>query len=249
MKTGRGFFNWLTPSRLSLCINLPLALSGLPFGSFDAYTHIFFADHYRRAWFELVEPKWFGGFSVTSYPPLVHQLIALISRPISAVASLGGGTPAEVRFLGEAGAYWVVLVVVLVCLPIAVERFAHIFVPRRAARLAGWFSVGLPSVYLTAYAFGQLPTLAATTALLWTMAEGWEYTRTGKGRDLVLAVLLAGVTAALHHAVLLFAGVLGVAIGGKLWLEWFSAEVGRDEVRQHWGRAFLWASGAAGLGG
>ena len=56
------FPRWLTPSLFSLGLNLPLVLSGLQFYSFDAYTHLFFADHYRRWWFDLFEPRWFGGF-------------------------------------------------------------------------------------------------------------------------------------------------------------------------------------------
>lgn len=205
----------LTPSLLSLCVNLPLVLSGLPLSSFDAYTHIFFADHYRLRWFDLLEPRWFGGFSVSSYPPLVHQLIALISLPISALASLAGGTPNEIRFRGEAAGYSVLLWIVLACLPVTVERFAGIFAPKRAARTAAWLSVGLPSVYLTAYSFGQLPTLAASAALMWTFAEGWQYCQTGRWRDLVSAALWAGVTAATHHAVLLFAVLAGSAVAGR----------------------------------
>ncbi|MEK7279003.1 MAG: hypothetical protein AAB427_16785, partial [Chloroflexota bacterium] len=202
----------LTPGLLSFCLNLPLILSGLPFRSFDAYTHIFFADHYRRWPFDLFEPRWFGGFSVASYPPLTHQLIALFSFPLSALASLWGGTSNEIRFRGEAAAYCIVLLIVLAALPMAVERFAAIFVPARAARTAGWLAVGLPSVYLTAYAFGQLPTLAATAALLWAMGAGWQLIRGGRWRDLISAMLWAGVTAAAHHAVLLFAIIAGGAM-------------------------------------
>ena len=44
--------------------------------SYDAFTHMFFADHYARDWFSLWETRWYTGFNVVSYPPLVHQLIA-----------------------------------------------------------------------------------------------------------------------------------------------------------------------------
>ncbi|MBI3241058.1 MAG: O-antigen ligase family protein [Chloroflexi bacterium] len=209
------FPRWFTPSLLSLGLNLPLVLSGLPFSSFDAYTHIFFADHYRRAWFDLVEPRWFGGFSVASYPPLVHQLIALLSLPASALASMLGGAQNETRFRGEAVGFCLLLLLVLAFLPMATERFAAIFVPARAARTAGWLTVGLPSIYLTAYSFGQLPTLAATATLMWALAEGWRFCQTGQRRSLFSAILWAGVTAAAHHAVLLFALVAGAAIAGR----------------------------------
>jgi hypothetical protein len=38
-------------------------------GTYDAWVHIFFADHYQRSWFEMFEPRWYTGFSVASYPP------------------------------------------------------------------------------------------------------------------------------------------------------------------------------------
>jgi O-antigen ligase len=210
---------YLNASSLAFLIHLPLILSGLPFTSFDAYIHIFFADHYRRLWFNLYEAKWFGGFSVASYPPLVHQLMALISRPASIPAAIQGGTPQEIRFAGESIAYCIVLLGVLVALPIAVEHFARIFVPRRAARIAGWLSVGLPSIYLTAYSFGQLPTLAAATTLLWAMGQGWQFALNGRWRNLLSGILWAGVTAALHHAVLLFAVFAGLALTGQCLLD------------------------------
>jgi len=49
--------------------------------SYDAYNHMFFGDHYRLDWWTLWEPRWYTGFEITSYPPLVHQLIGLFGRP------------------------------------------------------------------------------------------------------------------------------------------------------------------------
>ena len=63
---------------LALCFHGPFVAAGFYRFSWDASTHMFFADHYRRSWFALWEPRWFGGFSVSSYPPLVHQLLALL---------------------------------------------------------------------------------------------------------------------------------------------------------------------------
>ncbi len=47
--------------------------------SYDALIHLFFANHYSQSWFEPWNYKWYTGFSVTSYPPLVHQAIAAFS--------------------------------------------------------------------------------------------------------------------------------------------------------------------------
>jgi len=47
--------------------------------TYDALIHLFFADHYATSWFEPWNYKWYTGFTVMSYPPLVHQSIALLS--------------------------------------------------------------------------------------------------------------------------------------------------------------------------
>ena len=47
--------------------------------TYDALIHLFFADHYANNWFEHWNYKWYTGFSVMGYPPLVHQLIAALS--------------------------------------------------------------------------------------------------------------------------------------------------------------------------
>jgi len=47
--------------------------------TYDAYVHIFFADHYAENWFENWDYRWYTGFTITSYPPLVHQIVALLS--------------------------------------------------------------------------------------------------------------------------------------------------------------------------
>src|SRR5512136_2554716 len=101
--------------------------------SYDAYVHIFFADHYRRDWWALWEPRWYAGFTVISYPPLIHQLIA-------ALAPLAG---IEI-------AWAIVLLSVLIALPTGVYAFARIFVSRRAAGYAAIASAVTPSIYLAA---------------------------------------------------------------------------------------------------
>ena len=47
--------------------------------TYDALIHTFFAEHYSNSWFEPWNYKWYTGFTVMSYPPLVHQLMALLS--------------------------------------------------------------------------------------------------------------------------------------------------------------------------
>jgi hypothetical protein len=47
--------------------------------TYDALIHLFFADHYANSWFEPWNYNWYTGLTVTSYPPLVHQSIAMLS--------------------------------------------------------------------------------------------------------------------------------------------------------------------------
>ena len=64
---------------MALADSRTLLLMQLPAGSFDTNFHIFLASHYAHHWFNPWNEKWFAGFSQTTYPPLTHQWIALVS--------------------------------------------------------------------------------------------------------------------------------------------------------------------------
>jgi len=207
---------------LALLFNLPFVLLRVQRFSYDAYTHIFFADHYRGSWWTLWEPRWYLGFSVASYPPLVHQLMALLSWPISAIIAAFAPEPepypGAFRWLGLEAAYVVLLLAVLCVFPLAVREFARVFVGPRATDWAALLAVFLPALLLSGWAFGQLPTLAATTALLLALACGAAFLQSGRAEyptlSLMQAVVLAALAGALHHAALLFAPFGALAIVG-----------------------------------
>ncbi len=200
---------------LSLLYNLPFALLKIHRGAFDTYIHIFLADHYRRSWFDLWEPRWYMGFSVASYPPLVHQLIALLSWPTG--VALRWIQPGSEPFRGawrwqsEEAAYVLVLLGVLVLIPLAVRAFARLFVGPRAANLAGLLAVVAPGLSLVLWSFGQLPSVMATGFILLAMTRGHRYLPGGRPRHLWQAVTLAAVAAATHHGVFLFVPFAGAA--------------------------------------
>jgi 4-amino-4-deoxy-L-arabinose transferase-like glycosyltransferase len=201
---------------LALCFHGPLVLAGFYRYSYDAGTHEFFADHYLRSPFGLWEPRWFGGFSVSSYPPLVHQLMA----------ALGTVTGVEIAF----GA---VLLATLVTLPYAVWRFAKIFLSPNVAVTTAIVSVFLPAFALTGHAFGQLPTLVALALTLLLAAEWMRYVERGERSTLLIVALLGGLAFTAHHATpVLFAPVVLLAS--------FIAGVRRIDLR-----ARLWRSLAA----
>jgi uncharacterized membrane protein len=67
---------------VAFAVHGPLLFMQLPAGSFDTNFHIFFASHYASHWFDPWNVKWFAGFSQTTYPPLTHQWIALLSNVV-----------------------------------------------------------------------------------------------------------------------------------------------------------------------
>jgi hypothetical protein len=67
----------LLPVLASLAVNLPAAFLGVYRFSYDAYTHIFLADHYRRDWFSLWDGRRFG----TDYcPSAIRKIWATFMR-------------------------------------------------------------------------------------------------------------------------------------------------------------------------
>jgi hypothetical protein len=197
----------LIPRRVRLATLLAFGLHGILILSaryrlsFDAYTHMFFADHYLYHWGTLWDPRWFGGFSVVSYPPLVHQLIALAGL-----------------LIGVDAGYALVSWVILSAYPLGIYAFSRIFVSRSAAAAAGLGAAVLPSIYLTAYTFGQLPTLTGALFALFSAAALADFLQTGRRLSAALAVLLVACVLGAHHATLLFLPELFFAVGLHCWL-------------------------------
>jgi len=155
--------------------------------SYDAFTHIFFADHYRRSWFNLWEPRWYGGFSVASYPPLFHQLTALLS--------FGFGV--------EAG-YQLMAMLSTVLLTLSVYFFSRILVGAEEASWSALVAAVFPSVSLLLNAFGQTPTLLSSALALLAAYAYSRYLREGLTRWLASASLLTALSGVAHHFTFLF---------------------------------------------
>lgn len=171
---------------LAFCLHGILILTGQYRLSYDAYNHMFFADHYLRNWWSLWEPRWYTGFEVTSYPPLVHQFMALLGR-----------------LTGVEAAYALALWAVLAAYPLAIYGFSRIFTGRTAASYAALGAALLPSLYLSAHTFGQLPSLACTMLALFAAVALASFLRNGDLLSGALAVSLSATAMAGHHATLL----------------------------------------------
>jgi len=163
--------------------------------SYDAYNHMFFGDHYRLDWWSLWDARWYTGFPVNSYPPLVHQLIGALSH-----------------LVGIEAAFAILLWITLTFLPLAVYAFARIFVGNVSAGYAALGAAFLPSMYLTAHIFGQLPTLFGALLALFGAASFAHYLQEGGLHNLALSLALSTATMAAHHATLLLQPVLIFAV-------------------------------------
>lgn len=181
------------PHRVKIATLIAFGLHGLIIlagGSrlgYDAFTHMFFADHYLHSWWSLWETRWYTGFEVISYPPLVHQLIAFLAR-----------------LVGVNAGYGLLLWLVVIIYPLAIYHFSHIFTGDRAAGYAAIGAAMLPSLFLSAHTFGQLPTLAATLLVLLSMRPLADFLQHGNPLSGALAISVFATLMAAHHATLLF---------------------------------------------
>ena len=192
---------------VALAVHGPLLLMQLPSGSFDANFHIFFASHYAHHWFDPWNEKWFAGFSQTTYPPLTHQWIALVSNVV-----------------GLKMGYMLVQLIGVLLLPVGVYRFARIWVEDRAASYAALGSIFLGALAFLVYQAGQLATVTSAALYLNALPYLYEWITESDGRSLVKGIAISLAAAAAHHVTLIF-GVVFFA-GPVLWTAFLDA---RDE--------------------
>ncbi len=171
----------------ALAVHLPLLLMKLPLQSYDANFHIFFASHYVHHWFNPWNPKWFAGFSQTTYTPLPQQWVALISR-----------------VTGLDMAYMAVQMAAILLLVVGVYRFSLLWVSARAASFAALASVFVGSESFLIYSAGQLATTASAPIYLLALPYLFEWVRRGGWRPFLKASVLFTTAAAAHHVTLLF---------------------------------------------
>ena len=209
---------------VALAVHGPLLLMQLPAGSFDANFHIFLASHYAHHWFNPWNEKWFAGFSQTTYPPLTHQWIALVST----VAGLKMG-------------YMLVQLVAVLLLPVGVFRFAKIWVDERSASYAALGSIFLGALAFLVYQAGQLATVTSAALYLNALPYFYEWATEASGRSLVKGLAVSLAAAAAHHVTLIFGTVLFA--GPVLWIACVDAHDGRarGSLRGVIGRAVAFA--------
>lgn len=162
--------------------------------TYDAFVHIFFADHYSRFWFEPWEYRWYTGFLTTSYPPMVHQVIALIGKIF----------PLKVAFC-------IYAIFILEILVIGIYRFTKLFFDKTTAGVAAILTVVLSSIIETLHVYGQMPTLTGLAFLLNALPFLYQYLVKRKLGYLVMTLAFLSVTVSAHHVTAIFGMVFFIA--------------------------------------
>ena len=156
--------------------------------TYDALIHLFFADHYAHSWFEPWNYEWYTGFTVMSYPPLVHQSIGLLSL-------IGG-----LKF----GLFTVALISIVLFIT-GVYRFSLLITSNRTvAGYASILAVFSSSFVETLHIFGQLPSIVGISILMHALPEIYLWLKTGKRWYLATSLSLIAVTVTSHHVTPIF---------------------------------------------
>ncbi|WP_296705099.1 hypothetical protein, partial [Algoriphagus sp.] len=181
--------------------------------TYDAYVHLFFADHYSRFWFEPWEYRWYTGFLTISYPPLVHQLLALISKIF----------PLKIAFS-------IYSILVYEALIIGIYRFTKMFYSKQTAGVASILAVVLSSLVETLHVYGQVPTLTGLAFLLNALPFLYQYIKTSDWRYLLMSLSFIAVVVSSHHVTAIFGMVFFIAPAMLMALVDSQPELGRKSI-------------------
>lgn len=156
--------------------------------TYDALIHLFFADHYASSWFEPWNYEWYTGFTVQSYPPLVHQSIGLLSY-------IGG-----LKF----GMFTVALIAIVLFIT-GTYRFSLLITSNKTvAGYACVLAVFSSSFVETLHIFGQLPSIVGVSVLMHALPEIYLWLKTGRKWYLATSLSLISVTVTSHHVTPIF---------------------------------------------
>ena len=162
--------------------------------TYDAYVHMFFASHYAESWFESWNYQWYTGFTITSYPPLVHQYVALASKFIGLkLAFISWGFIISLLFIR--GAY----------------HFARLFVNEKVATYTAFAAVFSFSFLEALHIFGQLPSITGITFVLNACPEVYKFFRHKKWFFFFTGISMLAVTTSAHHVSTIFGAVFFIA--------------------------------------
>jgi hypothetical protein len=180
-----------------LLFNIPLVYFRIYESSYDAFTHLFFANHYKSSWFNIWNSKWYGGFQVSGYTPLSHQLMALISW-----------------LTGLSYSFGILSLIALLTLIWSVKRLSIAL--ELDSKILPWLVGFSPAFYLFVYIFGQLPGILSTAFLFAGVSYLVYYVRRdfatiGAGkRYLILAALFFSLSFFTNQLIFFLASPLAI---------------------------------------
>ena len=186
-----------------------LALLAFPFAlsigtsGYDAPIHMFFGDHYVRSWFDLWDPRWYNGFTVASYPPLAHQLLAILE--------LTSGKPTL--------SYALLSSISIALYAYALARYSNLFLGRRVSILGSIASILAPATMISFLIYGHLTTILSTALTFLSFTMFIEYAKRRRRLNLLASSLLASASIYSHHfTALVFSPILFITTISHLWL-------------------------------
>lgn len=162
---------------------------------------MFFAEHYANNWMETWNFKWYTGFTMTSYPPLIHHLIAIVSK-----------------LIGLKGAFISVAICSIMLFVRGVYQFSKIWVSETVAGYACLLAVVSSSYIEAIHLFGQLPSVTGMALLLNACPELYKWIVKDKWTSFLKGISIIACVTAAHHVTTIFgmvffiAPVLGVAV-------------------------------------
>lgn len=157
---------------------------------FDSWTHLFFASHYLMGWWTPIDNRWYLGIDVTTYPPLLHQLLAAVAWPLTAVLPVPSALQAAYIGIGFGLA---------VLYPLSVYQFGTVLTSRRAAAAGAFVGAMFSGWWMLFYGYGQFPTLLALVFALFGGKALSLYLGSKRRKAGVLAVLLTAMVPMTHH--------------------------------------------------
>jgi len=162
--------------------------------TYDAYVHMFFADHYARSWFDPWEPRWYTGWTLTSYPPGAHQTIAALST-----------------VLGLKNAFVATIILAVGLFTLGIYRFGRLWVSEESAAYGALLAVFSSCICQTVHVYGQIPTMYSMALLLNAIPQVKVWVERGRaGRLFVALAGMAGVVA-VHHVTVIFGATFFLA--------------------------------------
>lgn len=180
---------------------------------YDTWTHLFFASHYVFDWFAPVDARWYLGLEVTRYPPLSHQVLALLTTPLVAA-----GVDLRVALVTV---YKLVVAALTAALPLAVYQYGRELVDVRSAATGAVVAAVFSGWWMMLLGFGQYPTVFAVVVTLFGARALGVALRTRTRRHVALVTGLTATVPMIHHfsVISFLPAAYATVVGAYLWKE------------------------------